>query len=311
MIQHVPALFLETLAGLNLAPGADVIDGTLGGGGHALGILKATAPSGRLLGLDLDPAAISRVGALLGPEAVRATLAQASFRNVSAVAVSLGFARVQGILVDLGLSSFQLADAVRGFAFQTSGPLDMRFDPAARLTAEEIVNSWTLDALADVIFRYGEEPRSRRIARAIVNARPVHTTAELADIVSRSLNAGRSWRTHPATRVFQALRIAVNDELGALEAALPQMVALLTPGGRLAVISFHSLEDRIVKQFLARESRDCLCPDDPRFPPQPCTCGHRATLRTVTTKPIMPGDAETASNPRSRSARLRIAERLP
>jgi 16S rRNA (cytosine1402-N4)-methyltransferase len=212
------------------------------------------------------------------------------------------------------MSSYQLTEAGRGFSFLMNGPLDMRMDPSAALTAGEIVNEWPQEALADVIFRYGEEPRSRRIAAAIIRARPLGTTEELAEVVSRALGGKRGQRTHPATQVFQALRIAVNDELGALADVLPQTVELLADGGRLAVITFHSLEDRIVKQFIQRETRDCICELDARtrrtLGAAACTCGHRATLRAVTKKPIVPAEDEIKFNPRSRSAKLRIAERI-
>ncbi len=201
----------------------------------------------------------------------------------------------------------QLADEARGFAFQAEAPLDMRFSPSQTLTAAEIVNEYEEPDLANVIWRFGEEAASRRIARAIIRSRPVETTTQLASIISRTLGGQHGRRIHPATRTFQALRIAVNDELGALEEGLEQAIDVLGEGGRLAVISFHSLEDRIVKQFLARESRDCICP--PEMPA--CICGHKARLKTLTRKAVSPGRDETAANPRSRSARLRAAEKLP
>jgi 16S rRNA (cytosine1402-N4)-methyltransferase len=200
-----------------------------------------------------------------------------------------------------------LAEARRGFSFLNEGPLDMRMDPAAPLTAGEIVNEWPQEHIANIIYQFGEEIHSRRIARAIVESRPLNTTGELAEVVARALGGHRpGQRIHPATRTFQALRIAVNDELKALAATLPQIVDLLAPGGRFAVITFHSLEDRIVKQFIQRETRDCICP--PELPV--CQCDHHATLRAVTRKPIQPAEAEMASNTRSRSAKLRVAERL-
>ena len=229
--------------------------------------------------------AITRAAARLAPFRARAVLVQASFGRMAEIAAAHGFKDVDAVLLDLGVSSFQLAEADRGFSFLTPGPLDMRMDPAAPLTAEEIVNEWPQDELANIIYQYGEEPQSRRIARAIVAARPLRTTIELADVVSRSLggrHAGQ--RIHPATRTFQALRIAVNDELQVLAATLPQIVSLLAPGGRFAIITFHSLEDRIVKQFIQRESKDCICP--PELPV--CQCGHKATLRPVTRKPVQP-----------------------
>lgn len=302
---HVPVLLAQTLTGLNLQPNASAIDGTLGGAGHAEGILQLIGPDGRLLGLDRDPEAVARARSRLSPFDKRAVVVQASFEEMAAVADREGFAGVGAVVLDLGISSWQLDDPERGFSFQTAGPLDMRMDPNASLSASEIINTWPQEELADTIFRYGEEPKSRRIARAIIAARPLTTTDKLAEVI-RGAVGGPHTRIHPATRTFQALRIAVNDELGALERALPQAVALLAPGGRLAVISFHSLEDRIVKQFIQQESRDCICPPD--FPV--CRCGHRATIRPVNRKPIQADEAEIADNVRSRSAKLRIAERL-
>jgi 16S rRNA (cytosine1402-N4)-methyltransferase len=303
---HVPVLLAEAVAGLALTAGTDCIDGTLGGGGHARALLEANGPDGRLLGLDADPAAVDRATTALAAFGSRATLIQANFREMTDVARAHGFERVKAILLDLGVSSQQIASAVRGFSFQESGPLDMRLDPRTPLTAAEIVNEWPTDELASVIYRYGEENQSRRLARAIVAARPLSTTDELAELISRTVAGRGHRRIHPATRVFQALRIAVNDELGALEAALSQMTGLLMPRGRFAVITFHSLEDRIVKRFIQREVRDCVC--HPNLPV--CQCGHRATLRAITAKPIRPSESEIRSNPRSRSAKLRIAERL-
>jgi 16S rRNA (cytosine1402-N4)-methyltransferase len=303
---HVPVLLTEVITGLALTPGAHCIDGTLGGSGHAAALLSATAPGGRLLGLDADPDAVLRARARLATFGDRVVLVQANFRELASVAAAYGFGQVSAVLLDLGVSSYQVASASRGFSFQADGPLDMRLDPQTPLTAEEIVNEWRTDDLADVIYRYGEERQSRRLARAIVAARPLSTTSDLAGVISRTAPRRAHQRIHPATRVFQALRIAVNDELGALEAALPQLVWLLMPGGRFAVITFHSLEDRVVKQFIQREVRDCICPSD--FPV--CRCGHKATLRTVTGRPMSPSEAEISANPRSRSAKLRIAERL-
>jgi 16S rRNA (cytosine1402-N4)-methyltransferase len=302
---HVPVLLEEAIAGLALSPGTDCIDGTLGGAGHAAAMLDATAPNGRLLGFDADPEAVARAKVRLITFGDRVVLVQANFRDMAAQAAEHGFARVKAILLDLGVSSYQVASASRGFSFQTDGPLDMRLDPRTPLTAAEIVNEWQPDELADVIYRYGEERQSRRLARAIVAARPLDTTGQLATVVSRAAAQRGHQRIHPATRVFQALRIAVNDELGALQAALSQLPGLLMPGGRFGVITFHSLEDRIVKQFIQREVRDCVCPSD--FPV--CRCAHKATLRAVTGRPISPSEAEISINPRSRSAKLRIAER--
>lgn len=310
---HIPVLLNEVLELLALAPGDDVIDGTLGGAGHAAAMLQASAPDGRLLGLDADPAAIERARERLAQFGDRVVLRNTSFRYMGDIARELSVTGVAAVLLDLGLSSYQLDEGERGFSFSGGGPLDMRMDPANALTAETIVNEWSQEDIADVIYRYGEEGRSRRVARAIVEARPLHTTTQLAEVVARALGGQRGQRIHPATQVFQALRIAVNDELGALEATLPQAVELLRPGGRLAVISFHSLEDRIVKQFVQRESRDCICEPEPgrRGAPLICRCGHKATLRAVTRKPVQPEEAEIRENPRSRSAKLRVAEHLP
>jgi 16S rRNA (cytosine1402-N4)-methyltransferase len=302
---HIPVLFQAVLDGLQVRPGGRYIDATVGGGGHAAGILAASSPDGRLLGLDRDPAAIETAGIRLVSYAGRVVLVHGSFSHLAETAGTSRFVPADGVLFDLGLSSLQLADPVRGFAFTVDGPLDMRFDPqAGGPTAADLLNALSTEELVKILYRYGEERQSRRIAEAIVAARPLHTTKELAALVERVLK--RRGRIHPATRTFQALRIAVNDELAALEAALPQAVEVLVPGGRLAVLSFHSLEDRLVKRFMRRESRDCVCP--PESPA--CTCGHQATLRLFTRRAIRPAAEETAANPRARSARLRVAERI-
>ena len=302
---HIPVLFQAVLDGLQIRPGGRYIDATVGGGGHAAGILAASSPNGRLLGLDRDPAAVEAAAAQLVSYTERVVLVHNSFTRLAEIARACDFVPADGILLDLGLSSLQLADPARGFAFMSEGPLDMRFDPTTGgPTAADLVNELSAEELATLLYQYGEERQARRIAEAIVAASPLHTTRELAAVVERA--TGRRGRIHPATRTFQALRIAVNDELAALEAVLPQAVEVLAPGGRLAVISFHSLEDRLVKRFLRRESRDCLCPPESLI----CTCDHRATLRVITRKPVRPTADEIAANPRSRSARLRVAERL-
>lgn len=305
---HAPVLTEEALKYLAVRPGGRYIDCTVGAGGHSRAILEASSPGGVLLGLDADPSAIEVASASLKgfPGAVR--LVNANFRELGEVSRRYKFDPVHGILFDLGISSLQLASE-RGFSFQVEAPLDMRFSPEQALTAAEIVNGYDERELADVIWRYGEERASRRIARAIVKGRPVETTTELASIVARALGGGgrdARKKIHPATKTFQALRIAVNDELTAVSEALEQAIGLLGAGGRLVVISFHSLEDRIVKQFLQRESRDCICP--PETPV--CVCGHEASLRVLTRRPVTPGEEELEANPRSRSARLRAAERL-
>ena len=300
----------ETIVALQPRDGGRYLDGTFGGGGHTRALLAASAPGGRVLALDADPAAVARGEGLRAEFGERLVVRESNFAALARVAVAEGFAPLDGVLLDLGLSSFQLADAGRGFSFAGDGPLDMRFGPAATATAAEIVNGYDEAALADIFFRYGEERWSRRIVRAIVRERaerPIATTGALAAIVARAVPAGPDRdRIHPATRVFQALRIAVNRELEVLEEALAGALGALGPGGRLAIIAFHSLEDRIVKDFMRREATDCICP--PRQPV--CTCGHRATLRLVGRKGLRAGAAEVAANPRSRSAVLRVAEKI-
>jgi len=303
-LSHVPVLYQEILAGLRIKPGGRYIDGTVGGGGHARGILAASAPDGEILGIDADPMAVAVAREQLAEFGKRVTLVQGNFADLEEVALRHRFCPVDGILLDLGLSSMQLEAAGRGFSFQLDGPLDMRFGPSQITTAADLVNTLSMEELADILFRYGEEPRARRIARAIVAERPINTTEELAALVERTV--GRRRKLHPATRTFQALRMAVNEELECLAEALPQALRLLMPGGRLAIISFHSLEDRLVKQSFRNEARDCLCP--PEVPV--CICGHRAALGIVTKKPIRPSAEEVTANPRSRSAKLRITYRL-
>jgi len=309
---HLPVMVEEVVAMLAAAPGSLQIDATLGGGGHAERILEASDPDGRLLGLDADGAAIARVRSRLGPRfGDRLRLRQANFRELAEVGPAEGFGAVDGCLFDLGLSSFQLSDAGRGFGIRTGGPLDMRFDTGRGLPAAELLATLDVRELTALFRKYGEEPFAGRIARAIVEARrvaPIRTAGELAALVERVAPArapGRR-RVHPATRVFQALRIAVNEELDALEAGLAAALDLLRPGGRLVVLSYHSLEDRIVKRFFQAERRGCTCP--PEVPV--CVCGRAPRLRLVVSKGLVPGEAEIIANPRARSARLRAAERL-
>jgi len=308
---HRPVLYHEIITALRPKQGGIYIDGTLGAGGHAWGILEASDPDGRLLGMDVDPQALDLARERLSPFGQRAIVVQASYTTMAEQLEILGWEVVDGIVFDLGLSSMQLNSPQRGFSFRSDAPLDMRFDPDSPVRAAELVNILPEKDLADLLFRYGEERRSRQVARAIVKARPINTTLQLADIVTRVVLSGRRKRAgrqklHPATRTFQALRIAVNQELEAVKKVLPQAVATLGSGGRIAVISFHSLEDRIVKQYFRQESRACLCP--PRQPV--CTCGHSAVLREISRRPMRPQEAEIADNPRSRSARLRVAEKL-
>jgi len=306
---HRPVLLAEAVAALAVRPGGRYLDGTFGGGGHTRAILDASAPDGRVLALDADPAAVARGWALHGEYGGRLRVRHANFATLANVVRDEGFALVDGVFLDLGLSSFQLDEPDRGFAFRSDGPLDMRFDPGRGEPAAALVNGLPPAALADLLFRYGEEPRSRRIAAAIARERataPIASTARLAAVVETALGGRRGRDTHPATRTFQALRIAVNAELDALEAALRGAVEVLRPGGQLVVIAFHSLEDRIVKRFIAAESANCVCP--PRQPV--CTCAQVPRLRKLPGKPVRPSEAETSANPRSRSAVLRAAERL-
>jgi 16S rRNA (cytosine1402-N4)-methyltransferase len=301
---HQPVLYHEIIHALQPKNAGQYVDGTVGAGGHARGILEACKPDGRLLGLDVDPQALALARETLAPYGQRAHLLQASYDSLTRTLRDISWNEVDGILLDLGLSSMQLDTPERGFSFQQDAPLDMRFDPASPTSAADLVNTLPQDELADLIYRYGEERASRRIAKAIVNARPLQTTRQLAAVIESV--SPRRGRVHPATQTFQALRIAVNEELDRVEDVLPQAVAALKSGGRLAIISFHSLEDRIVKEYFRRESKDCICP--PRQPV--CTCEHKATLKEISRKPIIPGEAEIAANPRARSAKLRIAEKL-
>lgn len=299
---HVPIMVEAVLDGLQAATHAEAlfIDGTLGAGGHSASILAAR-PDNRIIGFDRDPHALALATERLASYGERARLVHDSYLALTQV---LGDTVVDGILLDLGLSSMQLDQAERGFAFRFDGPLDMRFDPTSHApTAADLVNDLPAEAIADILFRYGEEHHSRRIAKAIVNARPITTTRQLADLIEGLRLPPQ--KIHPATRTFQALRIAVNEELEAVETVLPLALQRLKVGGRLVVITFHSLEDRIVKQFMKTEATDCLCP-----PRQPiCTCGHRATLKLISRKPITATEAEVEANPRARSAKLRVAER--
>jgi 16S rRNA (cytosine1402-N4)-methyltransferase len=309
---HVPVMPDEVIDALAPRPGTRHVDATLGGGGHAERILEASDPDGRLLGLDADGAAIARVRARLAARfGDRLQLRRANFRELATIAPEEGFESIDGALFDLGLSSFQLADEERGFGFRTGGPLDMRFDTSRGVPASELLATLDQQELTALFRTYGEEPFAGRIARAIVEARraaPIRTAEELADLVAR-VAPGRApgrRRVHPATRVFQALRIAVNEELDALQDGLAAAVDLLRPGGRLVVLSYHSLEDRIVKRFLQAERRGCTCP--PEAPV--CVCGRKPRLRLLSAKGLVPSSAEVSSNPRARSARLRAAERL-
>ncbi len=286
--QHVPVLAEEVMTWLKPSGGQTLVDGTLGGGGHSRLLAETVGASGLVIGLDRDPSAVERAGAQLRGLSVQAI--QANYSDLPEVLQQLNFEKVDGVVLDLGLSSDQLADADRGFSFQSTGPLDLRFDPSRGDPAWKLVERLSAEHLGDLIYRYGEERYSRRIARRIVDSRrakPIRTAADLAQIVRRSVPRSRDERIDPATRTFQALRIAVNEELKWLEVALRRMPDCLRPGGRMAVISFHSLEDRLVKQSFRDDDR----------------------LEVLTPRPIRPTEREIGANPRARSAKLRVAER--
>ncbi len=306
--RHEPVLLDAVRTALRPRPGGRYVDATVGLGGHAAALLAASAPDGQLLGLDVDPQALAVARERLAPFGPRVHLRHGSYTHLADYVRALGWhGQVDGIVVDLGVSSLQLDSPERGFSFRHDAPLDMRFDSTREgPTAADLVNTLPEDELADLLWRYGEERRARAVARAIVRNRPITTTGQLAQVVASATRSGKPGM-HPATRTFQALRIAVNRELENLERLLPQALEVLAPGGRLAVIAFHSLEDRIVKHFLRRESRDCLCPPEQLV----CTCGHRAQVRLVRPFPWRPEADEVSRNPRARSARLRVAEKLP
>jgi 16S rRNA (cytosine1402-N4)-methyltransferase len=302
---HRSVLYKEIIHALQPRNGGRYVDGTLGAGGHARGILEACAPDGRLLGLDVDPQALAIARKTLAPYEHRIHLAQASYTSLSEQLADLGWDTVDGIVLDLGASSMQFDTPERGFSFLQDAPLDMRFGPHLEQTAADLVNKLSERELADLLYNYGEERDSRKIARAIVKARPLHTTREMVAAIE-SVSPRRGDRLHPATRTFQALRIAVNEELASIEAVLPQVMAALRPGGRVAVISFHSLEDRIVKDFFREQSRDRVNPPYEQI----YEVERKATLKEVNRKPITPSDEEIKENPRARSAKLRIAEKM-
>jgi 16S rRNA (cytosine1402-N4)-methyltransferase len=302
---HQPVLYQEVIHALQPRSGGFYVDGTLGAGGHAAGILEASSPDGKLLGLDLDPAALELARERLARFQDRVLLRQGSYSEIKQHLNNLGRNEVDGFLLDLGLSSMQLDTPERGFSFRFEGPLDMRFDPGQLVTAGDLVNNLPENDLADIIYRYGEEKQSRKIARVIAANRPIETTTELAEVIQDEIRRSGSG-IHPATRTFQALRIAVNQELENLQKVLQDGLDILNEGGRLAVISFHSLEDRLVKEVFRRESQDCVCP--PELPI--CACDHQARIKEISRRPIRPDEQEIKDNPRSRSARLRAAEKL-
>ena len=303
---HRPVLLAEVVEHLLVRPDGVYLDATVGDGGHAAAILDASSPAGKVLGIDRDPHSLARAVQRLGPYGDRFVPVQGNYAEMSALARATEVGRADGVLMDLGFSSWQVQAPGRGFSFRSDEPLDMRYDPASPLTAAHIVNSYGEEELAQLIFQYGEEPRSRTIARNIVRNRPIGSTVGLADLVARAVGTRKGHRLHPATRTFQALRVAVNDELVHLEAGLESAIELLAPSGRLVIISYQSLEDRLVKNFLAQESRSCVCP--PEAPV--CTCGHQPRVRLVNRRVIRPSSQEVQLNPRSRSAKMRVAQRL-
>ena len=305
MSAHIPVLYKEIIHALQPQSGGRYVDGTLGAGGHARGILEACSPDGHLLGLDVDPQALALSRETLAPYEERAHLVQASYITITKQLAALKWDSVDGIVLDLGASSMQFDNAERGFSFMQDGPLDMRFGSNAFQSAEDIVNTYDERDLADLIFRYGEDRDARRIAKAIVMSRPLRTTRELVAVIEKA-SPRRGDRTHPATQTFQALRIAVNEELSSVESVLPQAVAALRSGGRCAVISFHSLEDRIVKDYFREQSKDIVNPPYERI----YEVERKAVVEIINKKPIVASDEEVKDNPRARSAKLRVIEKL-
>jgi 16S rRNA (cytosine1402-N4)-methyltransferase len=307
---HKPVLVAEAIASLQCRAGAVYLDGTLGGGGHAFEILTNSSPDGRLIGIDADGDALREAEKHLAPFGDRVILVKGNFADMETILSGMKIEKVEGILLDLGVSSHQLDTAERGFSFTLDAPLDMRMDRDRGPSAYDLVHTLSGEELEGVIRKFGEERMARRIARAIVARRtlsPIRTTGDLASVVTGAMPRTRGpARIHPATRTFQALRIAVNDELAGLQQALTDGMGLLKPGGRFSVISFHSLEDRIVKSAFRAAEKGCFCPPDLPV----CACGRKPTMNVITRRPVVPGEAEIRDNPRARSAKLRTAERI-
>ena len=306
---HVSVLLEECIQGLNIKPDGIYVDGTLGGAGHSSHI-AARLTTGRLIGIDRDEVALAAAAERLAPYQDRVTLVHSNFCEIASVLAELGIEGVDGILLDLGVSSPQLDDGARGFSYMTDAPLDMRMDHSDALTAAAVVNTWPYEELKRILYEYGAERYAPQIASAICKRReqaPIGTTLELVDIIRSAMPpAALREKQHPAKRSFQAIRIAVNDELGAVSQVMRDAIPCLNPGGRLVVITFHSLEDRIVKNAMAEAARGCTCP--PSFPV--CVCGKKPKVRLITRKPLVSGEEELARNPRARSAKLRICEKL-
>ena len=305
---HISVLLDECIEGLNIKPDGIYVDGTLGGAGHSSQIAKRLT-TGRLIGIDRDPVALAAAGERLAPYADRVTLVHSNFCEIAQVLQDLGIEGVDGILLDLGVSSPQLDDSTRGFSYMADAPLDMRMNSEDSLSAYDVVNGWSYEELRRILFDYGEERYAPKIASAICKKReekPIETTLELVDVIRGAMPAqALREKQHPAKRSFQAIRIAVNDELGSVEKVMKDAIPCLNPGGRLAVITFHSLEDRIVKTAMAAAAKGCTCP--PSFPV--CVCGKKPQVQVITRKPIVSADEELERNPRARSAKLRVCEK--
>lgn len=304
---HKSVLLQEVIESANLQKGDSAIDATCGAGGHTKALSEAVGREGRILAIDVDEEALNIARSVVRGENV--TFAKGNFAEISDIALSNGFEKVNAIVVDLGVSSMQLDRAERGFSFSKRGVLDMRLDQSGDKNAFDVVNKYSQEELVQIFRKFGEESRAKACAKAIVEARrkrQIKTTDDLAEVVRRVIPRKRGKKIDPATKIFQAIRIEVNNELKNIESALPQMVGLLKKRGRLIIISFHSLEDRIVKEFFKKESRNCICP--PEIPV--CRCGHQGTIKILTKKPIRPTEKEIRSNPRARSAKMRVAERI-
>lgn len=309
MFHHITVLQQESVEGLQVKPDGIYFDCTLGGAGHSYLIAGQLGEKGRLIGIDQDDMALQSAKERLSPYGDRVTLVKSNFRHIKKIATELELPHIDGILFDLGVSSPQLDQADRGFSYHADAPLDMRMDREQPLTAYLIVNEWSEEELTRILYEYGEEKFSRRIAREMITYRtrkPIETTGELVEIIKKGIPAAaRRTGPHPAKRSFQAIRIAVNDELNVFKEALKDSIALLSPGGRICVITFHSLEDRICKQIFQEYSKGCICP--PGFPQ--CACGQTPVIKVITRKPVLPGEQELEVNSRARSAKLRIGEK--